>query len=199
MGWTTECRKDWSTIQEMFEKHFKSSTPDKVEYKVLRSALINFHEAYAAIKIIDKEKNIESVFAATYLIQFDKNNCYGYKSMTENSGPGMCNCPEKILKLLTFTDNEYAIRWRESNWKKINERKEKKKQLNLYAGMVLRIYDNWIVYIDKLCKTKLLVTRLFIQEDNHYYFDKQYQLSYKQLYSIVGIKHESIIELSIKL
>lgn len=36
-----------------------------------------------------------------------------YKEMSDESGPGEDTCPARILNLLTPTDHEYAIEWRE--------------------------------------------------------------------------------------
>jgi hypothetical protein len=37
---------------------------------------------------------------------------YGFKYMDETMGPYYTNCPNKILDMLSPTDNEYAIKWR---------------------------------------------------------------------------------------
>jgi len=45
--------------------------------------------------------------------------------MTETMGPYQYDCPERILKLLTPTDNEYALKWRERCWENIRKRKSR--------------------------------------------------------------------------
>jgi len=65
---------------------------------------------YMAIKV----KATGDVFAVVILIQWcnDKFN-FGYKDIEESCGPYDTNCPERILDLLTPTDSEYALTWRQ--------------------------------------------------------------------------------------
>ena len=55
------------------------------------------------------------------LLDYRPNEYYniGYKDMEESEGPYYYNCPERILKLLTPTSNEYALRWRKKCWERI--------------------------------------------------------------------------------
>jgi len=48
---------------------------------------------------------------------------FGYKDMEEPMGPYYYNCPERILKLLTPTTNEYALKWRKKCWERIKRLK----------------------------------------------------------------------------
>ncbi|MCL6560684.1 MAG: hypothetical protein K6U74_18200, partial [Firmicutes bacterium] len=50
-------------------------------------------------------------------------NNFGYKDMEESMGPYQYDCPERILRLLTPTENEYALKWREKCWENIQKRK----------------------------------------------------------------------------
>jgi len=45
--------------------------------------------------------------------------------MSEDAGPCECECPEKILKLLTATTNTYATRWRANCWARVNNKKKR--------------------------------------------------------------------------
>jgi hypothetical protein len=133
MGWT-HTYKNWKTIQEFFENNFTSSDESKIKFEVLDSSLVNRVEAYAAVKQINLVTGTEEVFAVTYLVKFMRGYFdFGYKSMDETCGPGMYNCPERIMKLLTPTTYEYAIEWRKTMWEKINERKKLCKQLKIGA------------------------------------------------------------------
>lgn len=147
MGWTT-CHKDWATIRDMFESHWISADPSKVTYNVLETAQVGFNRAYAAIEKTNVETNKKEVFAATYLIQFTKGYYnFGYKDMTEYSGPyNMNDCPLKILKLLTpikknerdNRDNstQWARNWRARCWKYQRTRKKNK---SLSVGTIIQL------------------------------------------------------------
>ena len=43
--------------------------------------------------------------------------------MDETYGPFLYNCPESVFNLLTETDNEFAIEWREKTKKIIDQKK----------------------------------------------------------------------------
>lgn len=61
-----------------------------------------------------------------------------YKDMSESMLPGEYKCPLSILKLLSPTDNKYALTWRE-NCKKYHMEKKKPDSLkNLPIGAVIR-------------------------------------------------------------
>jgi len=63
------------------------------------------------------------------LLDYKPNNYlnFGYKDMEESEGPCYYNCPERILKLLTPTTNEFALKWREKCWERIKQRKARPK------------------------------------------------------------------------
>lgn len=65
-----------------------------------------------AIKYLEKEE----VFAVVTLISFQKREFF-WRDMDETEGPVQTECPQRILKLLTPTDHEYAKNWREKCWK----------------------------------------------------------------------------------
>jgi hypothetical protein len=50
---------------------------------------------------------------------------FGYKEMSEDCGPCQTRCPERILKLLTPTENKYAQDWRNECWENIKKAKER--------------------------------------------------------------------------
>lgn len=49
---------------------------------------------------------------------------FGYKEMTENVGPVYEECPESILKLLSPTEEKYAVEWRNNCRKHVRRKKE---------------------------------------------------------------------------
>jgi len=86
----------------------KAEVPE--DYVVVKDAFVG-STWYAALK--DKETG--EVHAAVVLTHIDRTDyCnFGYKWMSETCGPSECECPESILSLLSPTDNEDALQWRE--------------------------------------------------------------------------------------
>lgn len=66
---------------------------------------------YMAVKHLDTNE----VFATVTLISFE-NGEFFWKDMDETCGPGQVECPQRILKLLTPTEYEYAKNWRKKCW-----------------------------------------------------------------------------------
>lgn len=66
--------------------------------------------------------------------------------MDETCGPGMYNCPERIMKLLTPTEHKYAIEWRKNMWEIINKRKFLAKTLKIGTYFYLNIDNEKILY-----------------------------------------------------
>ena len=57
---------------------------------------------------------------------------FGYKPISEDSGPCETQCPARILKLLTPTEHEWAKEWRRKCWQWHNRVRELRK-LQVYA------------------------------------------------------------------
>jgi hypothetical protein len=57
----------------------------------------------------ESEREVVGVVIRTYVN--DKNN-FGYKLISETSGPCYYDCPKSILDILTPTDNAFAQEWR---------------------------------------------------------------------------------------
>lgn len=113
-------------------------------YTVLDTAFVNLHEFYAAVEMIHKETGVRRVWAAIIKVTFNRGADYEfcYKDMDESMGPYYTNCPERILKLLTPTEHEYAQTWRDACWAKIEAKKARPKIKPgthlLYGGIVYR-------------------------------------------------------------
>lgn len=91
---------------------------------------MSLNVAYAAVERCHKQTGEREVWAAIFLMRYvrgDDPYNWGYKDLTENCGPCEARCPERILALLTPTDNEYAKEWRESCWANIKQRKQSRK------------------------------------------------------------------------
>lgn len=137
MGWSYGPKPD--NVKEYFIKQFTHSR-EGFSQKCLDIAIVNLKTVYAAIEQVDRD-GIKNVSAAIIAINFItkkeygfKSTEFGYKDMDESMGCSQTECPERILKLLTPTDNEYAREWREACWSRINKRKENK----VSNGVVIR-------------------------------------------------------------
>lgn len=118
-----------------WDSHDKE-TGDK--HTVLATSLVNMRELYAAVEHVRADGTRE-VWCAVLKVSWhpkDHYNCC-VKSMSEFEGPYYHNCPEKILKLLTPTDSEWANAWREKCWANVNFKKVVKK-----VGDVVRLYGH---------------------------------------------------------
>lgn len=128
MGWTSTTLPWGIKLNDYFKDMFECDN-DKVTRKILASSLVKFHTWYAAVEITRKDTGQRDVIAAVVLVHMNpKSNLpLSYREMTEDCGPGICECPEKILKLLTPTTSKSAIDWRKRCWDRIKDRKSKPK------------------------------------------------------------------------
>lgn len=135
MGWT-------SYNANFYKKNGKVDIVAEVEnyfnenegYKVLKSSAVG-RVVYSAVERFKDEEKI--VFASIFLTSVDNGDYYNfsYKDMDETVGPCYYDCPASILKLLTPTESEYANEWREACWKKIEEKKKKRKDPNSLSNL----------------------------------------------------------------
>lgn len=115
--------------------------------EVLKSAMVGSTH-YAAVRVTkyaaDEAPESTSVYAAVTLTYVDNRyyNNFGYKDMSENMGPHQCKCPKSILDLLSPTDNEYALAWRENCRRNIEEKKNPDRPANLPIGSIIRFKRN---------------------------------------------------------
>lgn len=91
-------------------------TTETVRSTVLRSALVRMRTYYAAVEHVRADRPRE-VFAIVCLVRYNPRDregyIFGYKDMDETMGPCEAECPAAILDLLTPTDSQYALAWRE--------------------------------------------------------------------------------------
>lgn len=99
---------------------------ERTQVKVLKSAMVST-VWYGAVEQVNKDTGDRAVIAGVCLTGSDAAHGYpfGYKGMDETYGPCEADCPVSILRLLTETDNEYALEWR----KRCLENAAKKPQL----------------------------------------------------------------------
>ncbi|MDE6627408.1 MAG: hypothetical protein K2O59_01650 [Lachnospiraceae bacterium] len=115
---------------------------EKKKVQVIKSCMVGA-TYYGAIQVTYFDTGKREVCASVVLTHTDSQSYYnlGMKFMTECSGPYAVNCPASILKLLTPTEDEYAIEWRKQCYAAIERKKSPRALKNLPIGAVIR-YTN---------------------------------------------------------
>ena len=111
---------------------------NKGYYNVKKSAMVGSTYYAAVEKVYEKvdgkdvyiPENERTTWAAIFLTSVE-NGEFFYKDMDETSGPYNCDCPKGILKLLSPTDNEWALAWRENCLKKHEEKMGKLRAMEI--------------------------------------------------------------------
>lgn len=156
MGWTSchvetkyKHRKEYIDRKEECDKLFNqpmvamSSNAPVGKYEVLHSTVIG-STYYAAVKktkfATETEAESSEVFAAIVLTKTDIKEYYNfyYKDMDETCGPHKYDCPNKILDLLSPTDNKYANEWRKMCRKKTADKSSPTTLTNLPVGSKIK-------------------------------------------------------------
>lgn len=157
MGWTGYNANFYKKGKVDRLAEIKSLYDGEENYKILKASLVG-SVVYAAIeKNTDDEK---CVFAAVYLTSTKEDDYFNfsYKDLDETCGPNYYDCPESILKLLTPTDNDYAIEWRVECWENIRKKKEKRKNpdslSNLPVGSIIEM-KYWKEGVDTIMLEKV--------------------------------------------
>lgn len=127
--------------------------------RVIDSAIVNRSQYFCAVETI-KADGTRSVWAGVALLKFHPRArdglTFGYKDMSENSGPYAWACPARILDLLTETDNQYANGWRT----KCREFHARRAALpKLAEGMRLRVLNESVPTIDGIPLREVTVLR----------------------------------------
>jgi hypothetical protein len=152
MGWNTEPNFN---IKD-YVKQFNYKEMEVVSYKRNK-------EIYVAIR--NKETN--DVTAIVCLITKHKNETLS-KVMHECTGPYYYNCPKEILNLLTPTNNNNSLDWRETC---LNNIQKLEKNKNLKKGDHFLLYEK--EYFVSSMNKNILVYSLV---DKQYYSLKKSQL-----------------------
>lgn len=136
MGWYGINKNSYETPKEAIFREFNNP-----KYKIIDMAQKQFNTMYIAYQ----EVETGTVRASVVLLRYDrKDRELMYKEMGEESEPFYYDCPERILKLLTPTTNEHALKWREQCWKNINTVKDMKKK-KIGEGTVIK-FKNEITF-----------------------------------------------------
>jgi hypothetical protein len=131
MGWTYTHRGS-TPVKEFLADHINCEN-EHAKWVLLDIAIVKMRTAYMAVEIIRRDKVTRQLDMATrkvvafvFLLDYrpsDPDYDLGYKDMDESVGPYESECPERILKLLTQTDHEYAVQWRQRCWNNIAQKK----------------------------------------------------------------------------
>lgn len=131
MGWTsyhaTHYKNGKVDRKAELDENFTWSN-DRWITEIIKSRMVG-SVYYAAVKKTDiKTNEYEIVGAVVLTCGKDRKDPYfnfGYKDMSEFSGPRYYDCPKSILDLLTPTDSEWALEWRQKCRENLNKPKLK--------------------------------------------------------------------------
>jgi hypothetical protein len=99
---------------------------------------------YLAVRSTDKKTGCSFVFAAVILISNTRKHGFGYKDMTEAMGPRECDCPQRIMRLLSpvadIPNPSYTVEWRARvATRRIELRRQRDQRRSLRAGSVVTL------------------------------------------------------------
>ena len=124
-------------------------------FEVVKSAMVG-NTYYGAIKPLLKHNGVDEngkdkyesipehkqeVFAVVFLTSVDMKDYhnFSYKDMDETVGPCYYDCPKSILDILSPTDSEYAIKWREKCYEQIEKNKNPDALNNLPEDTIIEV------------------------------------------------------------
>lgn len=87
----------------------------------------------------------QKIFGVVFLTSTDSKDYYNfsYKDMDETVGPCYYDCPKSILDILSPTDSEYAIKWREKCYEQIEKNKNPDALNNLPEDTIIEVIMPW--------------------------------------------------------
>lgn len=112
MGWTCANKPTWETTKEYLIRQINCDN-DTGRWTVLDCAQ-KLRTIYMAVEFVRKNDGTRRVFAMVILTEVHRDRDYGFcwKEISEDMGPFACDCPVRILNLLTEPTNEAAAKWR---------------------------------------------------------------------------------------
>ena len=158
MGWTSYHAAFYDKRGQVDRKtecdQYFEGYPNTGHYKVLKSAMkgkVYYGAIKKLLRYVGEDENGKSiyeplpedeqkVFAVVFLTSVDSKDYFNfaYKDMDESMGPCYYDCPKSILDLLSPTDNEYALNWREKCRERIAKEKEGLSLSKLPVGSKIR-------------------------------------------------------------
>lgn len=140
MGWTQYHATHYNSKGQVDRKAemdaLHTFESGNVKSSVVKSCMVG-RIYYAAVSYT--EENETKVYAAVAITSGKIRGenpwfNFGYKAMSEDCGPYYYDCPKTILDLLTPTDNENAVSWREECRKRL----AKPKLSDLPVGTIIK-------------------------------------------------------------
>ncbi|MFZ5650718.1 MAG: DUF6927 domain-containing protein [Bacillota bacterium] len=139
MGWTFTQKYHGESVKAFFGRTFNYQRENGIYGKVLNCAVVNLSTAYIGYETNScGKKEVIGVICLLCFKTRDPLYNFGYKDMEESMGPYQYDCPERILKLLTPTNDENALNWREKCRENIRKRKS---QPRLTEGAVIEFAE----------------------------------------------------------
>lgn len=104
------------TVCRFLEKRFNCDT-EHCAMRILDCQVVAAGAAYVALEWVMKETERRQVVGIVFLLK--RSRCSAgemlcWKEMSEAMLPEVFDCPERILRLLTATDDPNALQWRQS-------------------------------------------------------------------------------------
>jgi hypothetical protein len=106
MGYSAYKISPYSTPKEEVEKMFPANSITAMSVRGNKKD----KQFYLAV---NEHGNVSAYIVLVNLEEIDNTN-FCYKILHESEGPYASQCPKSILKLLSPTTNEYALKWRNS-------------------------------------------------------------------------------------
>ena len=185
MGWTGTMATHYKENGKIDRKaecdaYFEEGL-NRGNFKVLKSAMVG-SVYYAAVKNLVKciGNNEEGrgvyvpidngrVWGAVFLTSVEKGEFY-YKDMSEDVGPAESKCPVSIINLLSETDDEFALNWRERCRENAKSAKNPQALKNLPVGTVIRFALNGKDYeVVKMAPNHQFKRSWWLVHDSHTY------------------------------
>jgi hypothetical protein len=120
MGWTQTYKRKGQSLKDFFATRFNYQREDG-RYGKVRDCAATLSVAYLAYELgaPDKPKGVVALVCLLRHFPRDPRYNFGYKEMDESMGPVKSECPKRILKLLTPTDEQEALEWRRRCWDRL--------------------------------------------------------------------------------
>lgn len=117
MGWSGE-GSNYRNIHGMYNK-IKAYANDMVketnDSEIYKWTILDFAIKNNTLYFVGENKVTKIKMAFVDLFRTSSHELF-VKNLNEEMGPYESNCPKKILKQLTPTDNEIALEWRKRCW-----------------------------------------------------------------------------------
>lgn len=125
MGWSSGNIHSFGSMKE-FVNQFNTEYGTNIKRKVLDYAVVKRTNLYVALQIdtLDMSTQTWNTYVTCSMVMFKFNKYeYAYQGFSEIAGPYMYDCPERILKLLTPTQDVSALEWRSSCYQRLADKK----------------------------------------------------------------------------